>query len=160
MFAGVHAHYITVYTTSFDPGIGVANALVWQQLAMCYSLLSALMIALKGFLQSFDVAMGVDRTYAQNSATRDGGSYGLKKLSEKPSKNGRTWERMAQTDAVNKESSSWPEKTEYSANIFHPSEGRDGSIRSGISQHPMIRREVQYSITHTEVEHRTDTSDS
>lgn len=152
MFAWAHAHYIRVYLASSDPGIDVIAPIVWQQLDLCYALLSAILIALKAFLQTFDTSMGTDRTFAQESKLHSGGSHGLSKLSQKESKVGRKPERRSHNDKFAMDSKYRPEQTQYSTDISHPSDRQGGSIRSNSSQRPIIRYDVEYSVTHERVE--------
>ena len=144
-FAAVHAHYVASYDSSSDLGLGVVGAVVWQQLAMSYSMIAALLVALKGFLQSFDTGSGNTKTYGADSRSdgRTPEQYGLKRLSQK-GQSRRTWNRSGTHKEV-----LGPDRvannTEYSTQIYHSSEGREGSINS---QHPIIKYEVQYSVTH------------
>jgi hypothetical protein len=182
----VHAHYISLSTTppstyhepsapnASDIGLKVVGAIVWQQLHMGYALLSALLIALKSFLASFDIngGWGNNDTYKDSSLSRsrnagkDGSNmngsdqgYGLKALTSKVSrKEGkdssmlRSWSSHAGTNAAEEEVGRRKvEKTGYAANVEALKEERDdgsvGSGRSGISQHPIIRYEQRYEVT-------------
>ena len=130
---------------------------MWQQLGLSYSLISALLIALKGFLQSFDIKFGNDQTYAQNS--RSGGEkYGMKRLSIRgfPT-SAKASQKERQTDTV--QSDYQVESTAYSTKIFHGAD-REGSVSSGISQHPMIRYEKRFEVTHEDKDHSREPSDS
>lgn len=121
---------------------------MWQQLNLAYSLIAALLIALKGFLQSFDIRFGNDQTYAQHS--RSGGDrYNLKQLSNKGSRFGvRTRDKVSQRDKRQQSQSDYDNTaTAYSTKVFHGSNERDGSVRSGNSQHPIIRYDVEYTVT-------------
>ena len=122
---------------------------MWQQLNLAYSLISALLIALKGFLQSFDMKFGNDQTYIQNS--RSGGNrYNLKPLSKS---NGgskfasRTWEKVSpkEQSQLSRSDDYGNGATAYSTKVYHggnSSDEREGSVESGISQHPIIRYQV------------------
>jgi len=157
-FAGIHASYVNQYVNSNDPGIGVVAPLVWQQLNMAYSLIAALLIALKGFLQSFDINFGNDQTYAHNSASRGGNSGGdrfnLKKLSgKKGSRFGRsvTSQKENAGGSASQSDDYGQEPAQYSTKVYHPSNEREGSVASGISQHPIIRYQVEYDVRHEDV---------
>lgn len=150
-FVSLHARYISSYTSSSNSGLGVVGAIVWQQLAMAYTMIAALLIALKGFLQSFDTGSGNTKTYGADSRSggRSAEQYGLKRLSQKgASSSRRTWNRSASHKEI-----ATPDRvannTEYSTQIYHNSDGREGSINS---QHPIIKYEVQYSVTHEDQE--------
>lgn len=159
-FAGVHAQEVHDYEESENPGIGVVGALVWQQLNLAYSLIAALLIALKGFLQSFDMNMGNDQTYVHNS--RSGGNkYNLKQLSGKGSKfGGRTWDKVSSKDKQAQSQTDY--HTEATAYSTHPyqTHGRKMSAESGISQHPIIRYQVDYEVRHENKDISRGTSNS
>ena len=152
-FASIHAYYINKYVNGFNPGLGVVGSLVWQQLNLTYSLIAALLIALKGFLQSFDMNFGNDQTYAHNS--RSGGNkYNLKTLSGKGSRFGGVRTKMGQSGSQNEYHS---EATAYST---APYPGRKVSGESGISQHPIIRYQVDYEVRHEDKDISQGTSSS
>lgn len=118
--------------------------------------MSALLIALKGFLQSFNMGMGSDMTFAMNSATRGGGkgTYGLKEVSKSSRSRSRVRDYTSQGGTVDEEVNHAGKKTQYQANIFHtsPSNGDNGSVRSTGSQRPMIKYDVQYSVSYEDKE--------
>jgi len=64
-FTGVHAHYVAVFEKSSKPAVDVINPLVWQQLALTYSLLSTMSIALRPFFRDFvsNYYRGIQRIY-------------------------------------------------------------------------------------------------
>lgn len=159
MFAGVHASYINAYVNHEKPGIGVVGPLVWQQLNTAYTLIAALLIALKGFLQSFDMNFGNDQTHVHNS--RSSNRYGLKPLSGKGSKfGGRTWDKMSSKDRqAQSQNDCRTEATAYSTNAY-PSHGRKPSVESGTSQHPIIRYQVDYEVRHEDKDISRGTSNS
>ncbi|KAK3724050.1 hypothetical protein LTR37_001172 [Vermiconidia calcicola] len=79
--SAIHAKYVAAYvhtSTTTHKGLAVVGALVWQQLSLSYSFLSALLIALKSFIQSFDTGYGSgeNETFKQSlrSRSRNGGS--------------------------------------------------------------------------------------
>ena len=133
---------------------------------MTYSLLSALLIALKGFLASFDTAMGMEQTYA--SGSRSGAvAFGMKRMSKGGSKNQRSGRLNSQKASAGSRSDEDPnlalDDSKYSAQIFHSEEARGssrGSVRSGISQHPMIKYEMQYSVKYEEKDNQNARQDS
>jgi hypothetical protein len=111
---------------------------------MTYSLLSTLVLALKNFLANFDTSFGIDRTYAGGS--RSGGNgYGLKRLT-------RSGKNNSQKHRYEVDLLEGPQDSKYTARIFHSDshQERPPSARSGNSQKPIIRREVQYSVASEE----------
>lgn len=150
-FSSVHTYYISTYVSSANPGVGVVAPLVWQQIALSYALFSALAIALKSFFQSFDMDFGIGRTYAEGTRPSDNGSgFRLRNLTKGKggSKSMKTWEHKSQVGVSEDETINRPDGPKYTAQIFHAGEHREGSVRSGISQHPIIRCDVQYSVSH------------
>lgn len=111
---------------------------------MTYSLLTVLVLGLKGFLQSFDVSMGLQPAYATGSKGMPDTTYSMERLPAK------AWERCQNKSGAEQGFNYRPDGQKYSVNILHPgaNERDNTSIRGGISQHPMIRREMQYSVTY------------
>ena len=158
-FSGVHAKYIASYVSengSTNGGLAVVGPLVWQQLATGYSLLSAILMALKSFLQSFDVGSGwgENATYKQSSAHASSngrntpGMYGLQVFSKRSQRSAGSrnddWDRGG--------TGRRPEDLQtYQANVHAAKEDRDNrSTDSGISQisqRAMIRYEKRYEVT-------------
>jgi len=132
--------------------VSVVGPLVWQQIYMTYALLTGLVLALKGFLQSFDTGMAFQATYAGSSSGAKG-VYGLGDLS-KASHISRKGDRSLNEKLQHRPSGGLA----YSAQISHPSDGQEASIRSGHSQHPIIKREVQYTVEYEAREDRSQES--
>lgn len=101
--------------------------------------------------------MGNDQTYAHNS--RSGGKgYNLKQLSGKGSRFGaRTWDKMS--SSRDKQASSQNDyRAEATAYSTQPAHGRKVSVESGISQHPIIRYQVDYEVRHEDKDFSRGTS--
>ncbi|KAK5165157.1 uncharacterized protein LTR77_009255 [Saxophila tyrrhenica] len=164
-FAALHAHHIAAFDTrsnTQDSGLAVVGSVVWQQLNLGYSLLSALLIALKSFLASFETnhGWGEHETFKATSAGQSGNardasalSYGMKPLSKSGKKGSvlRSW-GSRNDDSGEKLDRNRAGKTGYKANVeARGKEERDdgsvGSGRSGISQHPIIRYEQRFEVT-------------
>ncbi|KND89969.1 hypothetical protein TOPH_05326 [Tolypocladium ophioglossoides CBS 100239] len=89
VFTGIHTSAVSSFISSSDPAVRVISPLVWQQIALGYSLISALLIALMPFLKSFHTGMGVDvrnlTNVGSSGSGRGGGrqySYRLEQLSK------------------------------------------------------------------------------
>ncbi|KAM3506501.1 hypothetical protein MY10362_002310 [Beauveria mimosiformis] len=93
VFTGIYTASIKSYSRSADPEVQVMSPLVWQQVALGYSLIAALLIALIPFLRSFHTGMVMN--VANMSTGEWGGSsarsrdigYRLKNLSKNASTN-------------------------------------------------------------------------
>ncbi|KAM3506595.1 hypothetical protein MY11210_007493 [Beauveria gryllotalpidicola] len=93
IFTGIYTSAIKSYSRSADPEVQVMSPLVWQQVALGYSLIAALLIALIPFLRSFHTGMVMN--VANMSTGEWGGSsarsrdigYRLKNLSKNASTN-------------------------------------------------------------------------
>ncbi|KAM3565811.1 hypothetical protein ARSEF4850_001191 [Beauveria asiatica] len=96
VFTGIYTAAIKSYSRSADPEVQVMSPLVWQQVALGYSLIAALLIALIPFLRSFHTGMVMN--VANMSTGESGGSsarsrdigYRLKNLSKNASTNTNT----------------------------------------------------------------------
>jgi hypothetical protein len=64
-------------SNSTNGGLAVVGPLVWQQVAIGYSFLSAVLMTLKGFLQSFDVSNGWGENAPYKSTTQVSGNGGI-----------------------------------------------------------------------------------
>lgn len=102
---------------------------------------------------------GNDQTYAH--ASRSGGNkYALKPLSGRSSKFGgsnRAWEKMSRDKQMASQGVYHTEATAYATKGGNE---REGSIRSGISQHPIIRYQVDYEVRHERKDGESGTSES
>ncbi|EGX88449.1 hypothetical protein CCM_08493 [Cordyceps militaris CM01] len=95
VFTGIYTSAIQSYANSSDPAVEVMSPLVWQQVALGYSLIAALLIALIPFLRSFHTGMvlnvqnmgsgGSGGEWGSSARSRDN-VYRLKNLSTKISK--------------------------------------------------------------------------
>ncbi|KAM3466196.1 hypothetical protein NHJ6243_000936 [Beauveria neobassiana] len=96
VFTGIYTAAIKSYSRSLDPAVQVMSPLVWQQIALGYSLIAALLIALIPFLRSFHTGMVMNVANMSNgewggssARSRDIG-YRLKNLSKNASTNTNT----------------------------------------------------------------------
>ncbi|EME41162.1 hypothetical protein DOTSEDRAFT_73557 [Dothistroma septosporum NZE10] len=154
VFAGVHAYYITVFEKDPDPAVGVIQPLAWQQVGLTWSLLSAMVVALRPFLRDFHTGFGMDLAtrhdsiYGQGSNKYSAKGYRLQELSGHRYTESRSAHRDTSKDPRpgNTSNQFRADDIQYSAAIYHgarkPSEG---SMRS---HDPIIRREVEYTVTY------------
>ncbi|OAQ98392.1 hypothetical protein LLEC1_05270, partial [Akanthomyces lecanii] len=73
VFTGIYTSAIKSYSTSASPEVQVMSPLVWQQVALGYSLIAALLIALIPFLRSFHTGMSMNNL-SKTNGSRLGGS--------------------------------------------------------------------------------------
>lgn len=174
-FAGVHAHYMHIYQHASAPSVEIIKPLVWQNLSLTWSLLSAMAVALKPFLKDFHTGMGMDLGYVTESHYGSGGSrklgkqgYIMQNLSPDRSK-----DSQAQGEGEGIEggygnnncnngngngSGNGNERVmmdhtrnltagdHYIAEIYH--ESRGPSLASMCSEDPMIRKKTDIDVTY------------
>lgn len=68
-----------IYQHASSPSVEIIKPLVWQNLSLTWSLLSAMAVALKPFLKDFHTGMGMDLGYVTESHYGSGGSRKLGK---------------------------------------------------------------------------------
>jgi hypothetical protein len=56
--SAVHLAYCRTFPAASEPQFAVTNALIWQQIMIAWSLISATVPNLKNFLKSFSIGMG------------------------------------------------------------------------------------------------------
>lgn len=147
----MHAYYASVLERSTDPAVAIIQPLTWQQLALTYSLLSAMAVALRPFLRDFHTGMGMGMSHVTDGSRYGRGSNahaypGLKldDLSKSRDKDS----RLAQGDSNRRDEDERyrPDDIHYSAAIYHAD--RKPSHGSLHSQQPMIRHEVEYNVVY------------
>lgn len=152
VFAGVHAYYISEFEKDPNPAVRVIQPLAWQQVGLTWSLLSAMVVALRPFLRDFHTGFGMDlatrhdSTYGHGSNKFSPKGYRLKELSGRRQTESRSAIRDGSKEPEPKGEQFRADDIHYSAAIYHgarkPSEG---SMRS---HEPIIRREVEYTVTY------------
>lgn len=156
VFASLHAYYMSTFVRSTNPSVGIVPSLVWQQLALGYSLVSALALALKPFLKDFHTGMGMDiarmgGTITSNSYSkgRRADAYKLHNVSvmSRDKDMGDVIENDGGDLMQNKENYQ-PDQVQYSASISHPKAQRQPSRGSSRSQHPIIKRDVDFAVSY------------
>ncbi|WZH49465.1 uncharacterized protein QYS62_010666 [Fusarium acuminatum] len=153
--SAVHLAYCRVYPTASEPQFTVTNALIWQQVMIAWSLISATVPNLKNFLKSFSIGMGFplafDLTMSGNTDT-----YALQSLARSRSVTTSAAEIAVKytTRRVSRgQSSSWDSNrvlnqktTVYDRGDMDMSR-QEQSSRAG-SQEMIIKKEVAWDITY------------
>ena len=151
VFAGLHLHYVGNYVHATHIGFAIVPALVWQQIELCWSLLSASIPNLKSFLKTFNSGFGLDADYNTDGygmrAYSD--AYQMESLKSKgnaPQKGGDLTQREFEYKNFR------PDFAECSTTVQHENGNanrgqRDASsITSTGSQSQIIRKDIQYNI--------------
>ena len=156
IFAAFHGVYMEDYIRAADPGLAIANVLVWQQVELGYALIGSTIPTLKSFVRGYNKAMGWEAAYEKRglgggynlgSYVRSGGrSQGISKIGS----GGGSKIRRQADDAVGLR----PEQGQYNVGVSHGSFSGNKAVRrlsdapSGDSEEPIIRRDVLVTITH------------
>ena len=155
-FAIVHIWSQRNFTKRPNTGVRLVGPIVFQQIELCYSLLSCTIPNLKSFLLSFDTAIGMTldpstmKSYGSDHPKSGSGtsSFRLRSLKSRlgdkpPSSGGKPLFRpdpVGYTAAINR--NSMPNANEAGSSV-----SRDNlSDRSKGSQEMIIRREVAWSV--------------
>lgn len=124
--------YLT-FLSSGAPNIGIVPTLSWQQILLCYALMSATIPVLKGFIGRFKTADLV-RIDPNSSAGRYGASYALDTMRSATHKHG---DIKLRPDGPN----------EITTDVYHDNHnGEGGSIASGDSEQMIIHRRVDFTV--------------
>ncbi|KAK5109244.1 hypothetical protein LTR62_007226 [Meristemomyces frigidus] len=75
VFAALHAVHLGRYAHATDPGLAIANVLVWQQVELGYALMAATILTLMSFIRGYNKAMGFEQSYSGKRG--HGGGYNL-----------------------------------------------------------------------------------
>lgn len=160
IFTGIHANTIHNFATSANPAVRVISPLVWQQVIVGYSLISALLIALMPFLKSFHTGMGVDvRNITHGSSSGRGGSNGYGYRLEQLSKNSRHGGNSSSTAAEDEQALASSRWTSAQPRMVSTSKSRveadaaDASPPSG--KGVGIQKTVDWSVQYEETDRRS-----
>lgn len=147
---------MAVYERADLPAVTVIQPLIWQNISLTWSLLSAMAIALKPFLKDFHTGMGMDLGHITEShygsaskKTKQG--YLLQNMSPtNRSKDSKAPQDL--TDEVAAEGTRHlTEGDQYAVEISHgPRKPSLGSL-SMRSDDPIIRKQVDYDVTYDAV---------
>ncbi|KAF7192961.1 hypothetical protein HII31_05692 [Pseudocercospora fuligena] len=162
ILAALHGTWIAKYVRSSDPGLAIADVLVWQQVCLGYSLIATTIPTLKNFVRGYNHAMGWDPSSEKRGL---GGGYNLASLvrsgnrtaqgnSSGHSKNGGSGNRgnnshgsQARRELEDGQVQFGPRNGDYRVGAFHDSDGK-GKRRSGASDEDLIRRDVSVTVEH------------
>ncbi|SMQ54586.1 unnamed protein product [Zymoseptoria tritici ST99CH_1A5] len=75
VLAALHGYWISLYVHSSDPGLAIADVLVWQQVALGYALIATTIPTLKNFIRGYNHALGGDGSSTGKRGL--GGGYNL-----------------------------------------------------------------------------------
>ncbi|OCK78851.1 hypothetical protein K432DRAFT_383549 [Lepidopterella palustris CBS 459.81] len=139
--------------TSTNPGVAIASALTWQQAELSYSLISATIPCLKSFIQSFDTSFGhgQDTSIVHYGNGSSGGQASHRATIKMTSlKTGRSMNASQSRGSF--DGPLRPDKMKNSTTIYANGEVRSAD-RSSVSskagsQEMIIRRDVQFDVTH------------
>ena len=148
-FAVLHLHFVGDYVHAVDTSLAMVPALAWQQIELCWSLISASIPNLKSFMKSFSTGLGMegDLTTRGNDLhyNKSGSQHGhpLQSLRNRSVAKGGPTTQSA-TDNFR------PDFGEYSATVERGNankEPRDASsFTSGGSQDMIIQKDVKYNV--------------
>ncbi|KAK3071924.1 hypothetical protein LTR53_007770 [Teratosphaeriaceae sp. CCFEE 6253] len=157
VFAALHALYIARYVRSSDPGLAIANVLVWQQVELGYALIAATIPTLKSFIRGYSKAMGWESSYQEKRGLGGGynlNSYGRSKNASAQNSRLRSTNNASRARPENlgaDDRDLRPHEGEYHAGAYHdPTRKvrRVTSTGSGDSEDPIIRRDVSVTVEH------------
>ena len=86
MLSILHLHYLADYTNSDNPGVAIVPVIVIEQVELCWTLISATIPKLKGFVKSFGSAFGIQldpaltQTYGSAGAGRTANRYEMNSI--------------------------------------------------------------------------------
>lgn len=159
-FTAIYTWSIASFNSSADPAVQIISPLVWQQVAIGYSLISSLLTALMPFLKSFHTGMGVEvrgsTTLGSSSgymrgasrASRQNVSYRLDNLSKHrttvTTQSGDDEEGMLRPDTTGYTAHIYGSKAQRGSGVSAPSpepeSGLSGSGSSGGGMAPIVMR--------------------
>lgn len=151
VFGVLHVHYMGVYENAALPAVTIIQPLIWQNLSLTWSLLSAMAMALKPFLKDFHTGMGMDlghvteSNYGSASKKYAKQGYVLQNMSPNRSKDSKAPEESVTVAAES--TRRLTEGDRYAVEIYH---GRKPSLGTSSmrSDDPIIRKQVDYDVTY------------
>ncbi|WPH02745.1 Hypothetical protein R9X50_00561300 [Acrodontium crateriforme] len=158
IFTALYTASLSAFGGNANPSVAIIAPLVWQQVALGYNLMSALVTALLAFLKNFHTGMGVDLRGMSYRET--GGSYPVKgsngsKPNSYPMKSLTRRSQVGSDSQIrtidienNETSPRRGDNAQYSASIYHPTTRRVSSIASNGSERPIIKCDVQFNVTY------------
>jgi hypothetical protein len=156
VLSALHGVSIHRFITAEDHGLSIANRLLWQQVVIGYSLVSATIPTLKSFIRGYNKALGRE---VSSRSRRLGGGYGLDSYGRSGTESGLEMRSMphkgmkrGQGDFQDKIKLRPKEGQQYRANAFGDNDrlGADHKRRASNGSHgsedPIIRRDVQINV--------------
>lgn len=160
MFTGIYTSAIKSYSKSSNPEVQVMSPLVWQQIALGYSLMAALLIALIPFLRSFHTGMVMNvqnmsnGEWGSSARSRDNG-YRLRNMSKNSSHHGSRVHNvpLSQTEVTRSASRSVGEASPWPTTVSK-SHSDDGSAdgQAPVPDPLVIQKTVDWSVQYEEGE--------
>lgn len=152
-FAALHLHYVGSYVNVSNTSLAIVPAVVWQQIELCWSLMSASIPNLKSFMRSFSTGLGMEgdlTTHAYDlyhkGASKDASQgHQLQSLRSRSSAKGDQLTQRSTGDHFR------PNFGQHSATVEQGNRAsrrpRDASsIASGGSQDMIIQKDVTYNV--------------
>jgi len=156
VLSALHGVAIHRFIVAEDHGLSIANRLLWQQVVIGYSLVSATIPSLKSFIRGYNKALGRE---ASSKSRRLGGGYGLDSYGRSGTESGLEMRSLphkgmkrGQGDFPDKIKLRPKEGQQYRANAFGDNDriGQDHKRRASSGSHgsedPIIRRDVQINV--------------
>jgi len=156
VLSALHGVSIHRFITAEDHGLLIANRLLWQQVVLGYSLVSATIPTLKSFIRGYNKALGRE---VSSRSRRLGGGYGLDSYGRSGTESGLEMRSLphkgmkrGQSDFSDKINLRPKEGQQYRANAFGDNDRivqdhkRRTSSGSHGSEDPIIRRDVQINV--------------
>jgi hypothetical protein len=156
VLSALHGVAIHRFITAEDHGLSIANRLLWQQVVIGYSLVSATIPTLKSFIRGYNKALGRE---VSSRSRRLGGGYGLDSYGRSGTESGLEMRsiphkgmKRGQGDFQDKLKLRPKEGQQYRANAFGDNDRivqdhkRRASSGSHGSEDPIIRRDVQINV--------------
>jgi hypothetical protein len=157
VLSSLHGVSIHRFVTSSDPGLSIANRLLWQQVVLGYALVSATVPTLKSFIRGYNKALGRD---VSTRSRKLGGGYGLETYGRSGEDSGlelrsgtNKGTKRGQGDFADKiKLRPTKDGDQYRANAFGDSDRvmdqhkRRTSSGSHGSEDPIIRRDINVTV--------------
>jgi hypothetical protein len=162
VLSSLHGASIHRFITADDPGLSIANRLLWQQVVLGYALVSATIPTLKSFIRGYNKAIGRD---VSTRSRKLGGGYGLDSYGRSGEESGLELRSVPQKgmkrgkgDFGDKIYLRPKEGQQYRANAFGDSDRvvdehrRRTSHGSHGSEDPIIRRDISIAVEYEDAQ--------
>lgn len=162
VLSSLHGVAIHRFITSDDPGLSIANRLLWQQVVLGYALVSATIPTLKSFIRGYNKAIGRD---VSTRSRKLGGGYGLDSYGRSGTESGLELRsvphkgmKRGQGDFADKIKLRPKDGQQYRANAFGDNDRlvdehkRRASNGSHGSEDPIIRRDISIAVEYEDAQ--------